>query len=68
MYVEIDVLQSIKQKIEDTGFSVTGYELVLKPVTKIMLEKEAEVERLENLLDKLSDHDDVQKVFTTYES
>lgn len=62
IYVSPGDLFEIKNKIEEKGFKVDSAELVQKPKTLQILEGE-KAQKAVDFLDRLDEHDDVQKVF-----
>ncbi len=63
VYVDASHLHDVKTKIEDLGFIVKEFELIQKPKVLQKIDNKEKGEKVINLLEKLSDHDDVQKVF-----
>ncbi len=63
VYTEPNKLSETRKKFEEAGFNVKETELVMKPKSLIKVGVDA-VSRVENFLDSLDGHDDVQKVFT----
>jgi YebC/PmpR family DNA-binding regulatory protein len=61
-YLPTNKLSEVREKIKEAGFEVVGSKLVQKPKTLFEVSAE-EVEKAVAFLEKLDDHDDVQKVF-----
>ena len=61
IYTPPDVLQDVKQALEEAGVPVDGAEISQVPQTYVSLE-EADARKTLALLEELDDHDDVQKV------
>lgn len=56
----------VKEALEGLGYEVPAAELVMKPNTKMKVKNKETQVRLEGILEKLEDLDDVQKVWTNY--
>jgi len=63
VYVKPDQTSQIRDQFERSGFEVVSFELVNKPKTLLTIAKPSEASKILNLLDKLQEQDDVQKVF-----
>ena len=63
VYVSGEMLSSIRTELETKGFTVLSAELIQRPKNFIIIEDEGVASRLLNLLDKLEEHDDVQRVY-----
>ncbi|KKT77152.1 MAG: transcriptional regulator [Microgenomates group bacterium GW2011_GWB1_44_8] len=66
IYCHRDQTFELKEKLEKSGYAVESAELVMKPVTLMEIENEDIRQKIESLLFKLEDLDDVQKVWTNY--
>ncbi len=64
--VEIDKLETVKNHLTKNNIDIFSAELSFIPNTTITL-PELESAKLEELLEALEEHDDVQNVFTNYE-
>lgn len=64
VYVEPKKLSETKKSLEMAVFKVLSTELYLKPKTLQTITDRRSVSKALNFLEKLQDHDDVQKVFT----
>lgn len=62
-YVDPKELQVSKKKLEESGLRIEEAGLVFKPMNKMEVSPEIE-EKVINLVEKLEDMDDVQKVYT----
>jgi YebC/PmpR family DNA-binding regulatory protein len=65
-YVEPAALQSAKEGLEKSGLAVEEASLVYKPLSRISVTSEIE-EKVVQLIEKLEELDDVQKVYTNLE-
>lgn len=64
VYTSPEELSVVKEKLEGSGFNVLSYEVLLKPKNLLPI-KEAEVtKKIIDLVKKLEELDDVQKVYT----
>ena len=66
IYCHRDQTFELKGKIEKLGFEVESAELVMKPMTLMEVSDEDTRQKIESILGKLDDLDDVQKVWTNY--
>lgn len=56
----------MKDKLEKLGYGVMGAELAMKPVSYVNVSDPEDRKKVENILEKLEDLDDVHKVWTNY--
>ncbi len=61
-YLPTNKLSEVREKIKEAGFEIMGSKLVQKPKTLFKVSAK-ESEKAVAFLEKLDDHDDVQKVF-----
>lgn len=66
LYTDPSDLQSAKKGLEDNGISVEEASLIFKPLNKIGVSTEMG-EKVMNLIEKIEELDDVQKVYTNLE-
>lgn len=66
IYCHRDQTYEIKEKLEKLGYGVESAELVMKPTILVEIVNEETKQKIESLLVKLDDLDDVQKVWTNY--
>lgn len=66
IYCHRDQTFEVKEKLEKLGYGVESAELVMKPTTLMEISDEETKQKIESLLVKLDDLDDVQKVWTNY--
>lgn len=59
----IDRLAAVKKVAEQEGLVVEYAEIVYKPKTAVEVGEEAIISRINSIVEKLEDHDDVQNVF-----
>jgi len=64
LYTEVANLAAAKKSLESLGLVVKSAELVFKPITTVPVVDEQSKQRVISLLEKIEDHQDVQKVFT----
>lgn len=65
-YVEPTKLYEVKKAVEESGFTVIDAELIQKPNTSLLL-KSAEGQKAVSFLERIDDHDDVQKIYSNLE-
>lgn len=63
IYTDPKLLSGVVKRIKDDGFEILSYELTLKPKALIPVNNISKAQKIINLLDKIEDQDDVQKVF-----
>lgn len=63
LYTAPDSLMRVKNVIDKESLTIESAELVYKPSTTINLDEET-FEKVENLMNKIEEHDDVQKVYS----
>lgn len=66
LYTDPASLQSVKKGIEDSGYAIEEASLVYKPISRMTVPSEAET-KVFQLIEKLEEMDDVQKVYTNLE-
>ena len=66
IYCDKDKTFEIKGQLEQMGYVVEVAELAMRPMAQVVVEDAAIRTRIETILEKLSDLDDVQKVWTNY--
>jgi len=64
VYCEKERTYEIKDEMEKMGYQITNTELVMRPINPIEVNDPELKKKVENLLDKLSDLEDVHKVWT----
>lgn len=64
VYTSPDNLREMRTKLEEAGFSLISYDLILKPKTLQVITDPKEAAKVLAFLEQLENHDDVQKVFT----
>jgi YebC/PmpR family DNA-binding regulatory protein len=63
LYTSPESLMKVKHAIESNGFEVENAELVYKPSTTIAVDEETG-QKIIDLMEKIEEHDDVQKVYS----
>lgn len=67
LYVPFENINKIREELESDSEEIESVSIVLKPKTKMKISDDALQTKIESLLGKLTDHDDVQQVFSTLE-
>ncbi|MGB9706726.1 MAG: YebC/PmpR family DNA-binding transcriptional regulator, partial [Microgenomates group bacterium] len=67
VYIPPQQLKEMKKKIEDAGFSVKGAELVMQPITPLLIGDSQKAEKVLRFMETLEDHEDVQKVYANFD-
>jgi YebC/PmpR family DNA-binding regulatory protein len=63
----IEELASVREAIEEAGFTVDSAELAMVPKTTVAVEDESAAKKLMRLIDALEESDDVQDVFANFD-
>ncbi len=64
IYVPVPELNTMGTKITQSGFQLESSEIIMKPNMMTEVGSEEVAEKVISLIEKLEDHDDIQKVFT----
>lgn len=67
VYTPVEKLSEVRENLERSGFIITSFELIQKPRNFQTITDIATASRVLSFLDKINDHDDVQKVFANLE-
>jgi len=67
VYTNPSALYRVRETLEKQGLHITATELIWKPLSLIEVEQGAEADKVMNVLEKLEDLDDVQKVYSNFE-
>lgn len=65
IHTPFDKTSEIKEKLEGMGYRVESIEIIMHPTTLISVDENTQ-SRIETMLEKLEDLDDVQKVWSNY--
>lgn len=68
VYTQSSELNTMGNKITQAGYTVESQELVMKPNITVEVNSDEGVEKVVNFIEKLEDHDDVQKVYVNMET
>ncbi len=60
-------LVKVKEALEAAGYTITSSEVVKEPTTTVKLANEEQVKSVLNLVEKLEELDDVQKVYSNFD-
>jgi YebC/PmpR family DNA-binding regulatory protein len=60
-------LATVRQAVEDAGFTVDAAELTMVPKTTVEVADESEAKKILRLMDQLEDNDDVQDVYANFD-
>ncbi len=63
LYTAPENLSKVKSAVENGGFEIENVELVYKPLTTIEVD-ESTYQKIDDLVNKIEDHDDVQTTYT----
>lgn len=63
VYTSPDQLEIVKNKLTEAGFSVASADLTMTPVTTISINDKDSARKILDLIEKIEDLDDVQKVY-----
>ncbi len=62
IYTAFDALSSTRNKLEENGFEIESFELIMKPKVYVKIEDSAKASKVLSFLDTLEEQEDVQKV------
>ncbi len=63
VYVSQDKLSQMRDSLEQAGFSISSFEITMKPKLSVEISDPAVANKALNFLSSLEEHDDIQKVF-----
>jgi YebC/PmpR family DNA-binding regulatory protein len=63
VYISPDKISGLKNDIEKKGYKIISYDLVQNPLSYLTVENKKSASSVLSFLEKLQDHEDVQKVF-----
>lgn len=64
IYTSTNTLSHVRQILSSKGFEITEMELTREPINTITIHDQNEIDKVMNLIEKLEELDDVQKVFS----
>ncbi len=67
VYVDVHELNEVNKKISEAGFKVESHEIVHKPNILTEIKDKETADKVFAFMEKLEDHDDVQKVYANFE-
>lgn len=67
VYIRPESLEEIKNKLQKAGFTVSRFEIVLRPKTTVVISDPQQTQRVLAFMEKLEDQSDVQRVFANFE-
>ena len=67
IYVKPEELETWKQLLQKEGFNLKSYELLMKPKNLLKITEKQSAAKVLNFMNKLQDHDDVQKVSANFD-
>lgn len=67
IYTRPDELETTKNKVQEQGFSILGFELTMKPNTTIPIADKGTASKILSLMEKLEEQGDVQRVFANFD-
>ena len=66
IFTRKEEVHKIKMELEQSGLNILSYELIFKPTIKIKLDDAHKEEIIENLIRRLEEADDIQKVYSNH--
>jgi len=67
IYVKPENLEEIKAKLQELNFKLKSFELAMKPRNLVKVKDQQKAAKILNFMNKLQDHDDVQKVSANFD-
>jgi YebC/PmpR family DNA-binding regulatory protein len=62
-----EALTSVRQALEEAGFTVESAELAMAPKTTVEVDDESTAKKIVRLIDQLEENDDVQEVYANFD-
>lgn len=66
IFTKKEEVHKIKVELEQTGLKILSYELLFKPTVQVKLKDNHQIEVVDNLVQKLEELEDIQKVYYNY--
>ena len=67
VYVRPEKLEEMRQAIRQEGYKLKNFELTMKPKNIVAIKEKSQASKVLNFMNKLEDHDDVQKIFANFD-
>lgn len=67
VYVDPTALSAISDYLVQKGFSIESSEVIMKPTILVEISDKEKAEKLISFTEKLEEHDDIQKVYATFD-
>jgi len=67
IYTSPEDLKEIEEKIKNSGFGVKSAEITMRPVTPSLINDSQKAQRILKFMESLESHDDVQKVYASFD-
>lgn len=67
IYTSADKLGAMRKALLEQGLTISGAEIIYKPIVYKQLTESDQIEKVISFMEKLEDHDDVQKVYANFE-
>ena len=67
IYTSPEDLKEIEEKIKNSGFEVKSAEITMRPVTPSLINDSQKAQRILKFMESLESHDDVQKVYASFD-
>ena len=67
VYTRPESLEEIKNKLQEAGFTVSRFEIALRPKTTIVISDQGQAKKVLSFMEKIEDQVDVQRVFANFD-
>jgi YebC/PmpR family DNA-binding regulatory protein len=67
IYTSPENLKDIEEKIKNSSFEVKSAEIIMKPVTPVVISDPQKAQKVLRFMDNLENHDDVQKIYANFD-
>jgi YebC/PmpR family DNA-binding regulatory protein len=67
VYTSPENLKDIEEKIKNSSFEVKSAEIIMKPVTPVVISDPQKAQKVLRFMDNLENHDDVQKIYANFD-
>ncbi len=67
VYTQTENLEVLKQKVQEVGFTVLGFEVIMKPISTLSITQPDVAKKVISFMRKIEEQDDVQKIFSNFD-
>lgn len=67
VYAQAENLETLKKRIQEAGFSVLGFEVIMRPISTVPITGPETAKKVIEFMRKIEEQDDVQKVYSNFD-